>query len=295
MIKQMKKLCFNFTIVTTLIYSAYSYAEFPIDNPPLPTAYVNDYAHLLSNRTVKKLNTELKDYERTTSNQIVVAIFPGTVPDSIEDFSIKLEEKWKIGQKGKDNGVLLIIFPEDRQLRIEVGYGLEGKIPDSIANLIITQSIVPAFKIKHYDQGVINGTQEIIKAISGQSKISKSTPQNSASTSKDDPRVTALFFLVFGFLFGAGIGPIVALFACLTQLGFAMGLLSWIGGFILYAIIYHLLPASFRFKHPYQFLLGGFKGGRSNSNGGGFGGGGGGGGFSSGGGSSGGGGASGRW
>lgn len=295
-----KKLGFLFLLLFTLTSYALSNEELP----PLPRSYVNDYANLLSTATRNKLNENLKQYQDTTTNQIIVAIFPGKVPTTIEDFSTRLEDKWKIGKKGKDNGVLLIIFPDDRQLRIEVGYGLEPKIPDSIANFIITQKIVPFFKQNKFDAGVESGVDGIIQAISA-----TKTPHNVTENTVDSGNMTfmAIFALITGFLVGGGIGPIAGLIFCIATLGGMKGFLVWLLGFGVYIVIYHLGPASWRFDQPWRFLLGGFKSSRKGGDGdsGGFGGGGSssgggsstdGGGFSGGGGGeSGGGGASGRW
>ena len=154
-----------------ILFSANSFAATII--PSAPENYINDYAHILSANTSLELNQNLKQYEQQTSNQIVVAIFPGKLDIPIEDFSVKLEEKWKIGQKNKDNGVLLVIFPEDHQLRIEVGYGLEGAIPDALANTIIQQEIAPNFKAGYYDQGVSAGVSAIMEAAKGEYKPSQ--------------------------------------------------------------------------------------------------------------------------
>lgn len=165
---------------------------FAISIPNKPDNYINDYAHILSANTISTLNLSLKQYEQKTSNQIVVATFPGKLDVPIEDFSITLENKWKIGQKNKDNGVILVIFPEEHQLRIEVGYGLEGAIPDALANTIIQQEITPAFKTGDYDKGVSAGVSAIMLAAKGEYK-----PTTETFSHQD---ALAIFFLIIAVL-----------------------------------------------------------------------------------------------
>ena len=106
--------------------------------PPKPTQYVTDNAGILSAAARSELNAKLAAYERDTSNQILVATFPD-VPDGyqMEDFTQRTFDSWGVGQKGKDNGVVLFVFPKSHKMRIEVGYGLEGAIPDATAKSIL--------------------------------------------------------------------------------------------------------------------------------------------------------------
>ncbi len=157
--------------------------------PHKPNNYINDYAHILSANTIGALNSSLKQYEQKTSNQIVVATFPGKLDIPIEDFSAALENQWKIGQKSKDNGVILVVFPEDHQLRIEVGYGLEGAIPDALANTIIQQEITPAFKEGDYNKGVSAGVSAIMQAAKGEYK-----PDTNTFSRQD--ALTVFFFII---------------------------------------------------------------------------------------------------
>lgn len=294
--KIMKPLFFIFLFLN----SRCCYPEFSINNIPQPTAWVNDYAHLLSRSEINQINSQLDAFTKKTGNQIAVAIFPGNIPGAIEDFSSNLEEQWKIGEKGKDNGLLLVIFPTAHQLRIEVGYGLEEKIPDTIANSIISNTITPFFKQEQYALGIEAGIQAMMKAIDG---AYVPAAQHKVHDDVQDiplPVVSALVSFG-GFFLGFGIGPLLALILCISFLGFE-GAMIWLGAFNIYALIYHLTPQQYQFTNPLRFLLGGFNGliskmARSGSSGndssGGsssgssFGGGGGG--------SSGGGGASGRW
>lgn len=141
-----------------------------LEEPAPPSSYVNDYAGLLDASTKQGLENKLKEFENQTSNQIVIAIFPGLEGENLEDFSIRLAQKWKVGQKGKDNGVILLVFKKDRKLRIEVGYGLEGVLTDALSKSIIQNEIVPSFKQGDYSAGIQRGVAAIQKAIQGEYK-----------------------------------------------------------------------------------------------------------------------------
>ena len=265
------------------MFSAYALAI-----PAKPEAYVNDYAHLLSESTRQGLEQTLADFERTTSNQIVIAIFQSLEGGSLEDFSIRLAQAWKIGSKKNDNGVILLIFKDDRQVRIEVGYGLEGALPDATADLIIRNEIVPAFREGNYDGGIKNAVNAIMAVTRGEYKAE-------ASFKKDPFKAAAP--IIFVILVAYFLAPIVSYFLVIVFSGSAFGLpLGLVTGALL-VMIMMCLRALFSsgqtisgrrggFWNGGGFYGGGFSGGGS-SFGGGFGGGGGG--------SFGGGGASGRW
>ncbi|HYM90843.1 MAG TPA: TPM domain-containing protein, partial [bacterium] len=134
---------------------------------PKPTGYVNDLAHLLDPSARAALERRLAEYDRVTGNQIAVAIFPdlGGVP--INEFAVRLEEAWKVGRRGKDNGILLLVGVRERQVRIEVGYGLEGRVTDSDAGMIIRNVIAPAFRAGRYGEGVDAAVGELIRLSGG--------------------------------------------------------------------------------------------------------------------------------
>lgn len=143
-------------------------SAFALSIPDRPEHYVNDYAGLLSPDTRRDLERTLADFERQTSTQVVVAIFESLEGGSLEDFSIRLAEKWKIGSEKNDNGVILLVFKNDRQIRIEVGYGLEGALPDALADRIIRGEIVPAFREGDFDGGLARGVAAILSAVKGE-------------------------------------------------------------------------------------------------------------------------------
>lgn len=138
--------------------------------PPKPRQWVIDTAGILKNNEIEHLNQMLRTYEDTTSNQIVVAIFKNAQGYPVEEYSIRLAEMWKIGQKGKDNGIILAIFLEERKIRIEVGYGLEDMVPDAIAIQIAQNIISPSFRDGKYYEGINKGIISLMKAASGKFK-----------------------------------------------------------------------------------------------------------------------------
>jgi len=132
---------------------------------PRPAGYVGDFARLLDPSAHAALEARLAAYDRTTGNQIAVAIFPdlGGVP--INEFAVRLEEAWKVGRRGKDNGLLLLVALKERQVRIEIGYGLEGKITDADAGAIIRQIIAPAFQAGRYADGLEAAVDALVRLI----------------------------------------------------------------------------------------------------------------------------------
>ena len=131
---------------------------------------MTDRAGLLSPSAKADLETVLRAFEEKTSNQVVVATFPSLEGDSLEDFSMRLAEAWKAGQKHRDNGVIFLIFKNDRKIRIEVGYGLEGVLTDALSGQIISQVVAPYFRKEDYSGGIVAGTDAIMKATMGEFK-----------------------------------------------------------------------------------------------------------------------------
>jgi len=136
--------------------------------PELWGIRVHDDAHVLKQETVDELEKELKVYEDTTSNQIAILIVQSLEGDVLEQYSLKVAEKWKLGKKDKDNGVLLLVAVDDHKMRIEVGQGLEGVLTDAQSSRIIRNEIAPEFRRGDYDAGVKAGINGIVKAIAGE-------------------------------------------------------------------------------------------------------------------------------
>lgn len=135
--------------------------------PPAPTRRINDYAGVLSPSERESLEQRLIAREATSRNQIVVAIFKSLEGESLEGFSIRLAQAWRIGQKGLDNGVVFLIFLDDRKMRIEVGYGLEGSLTDAISSSILRDVVAPRFREGRIADGIVAGLDSIDRAIAG--------------------------------------------------------------------------------------------------------------------------------
>jgi uncharacterized protein len=268
---------------------------FALEVPPLK-GRVNDYAGMLSSATQQQLESSLRDLEQTDSTQIVVLIIPSLEGEVIEEFSIKVADQWKIGQKDFDNGAILLVAQKDRKLRIEVGYGLEGSLTDLMAGRIIRNAIVPQFKAGHFDQGIIDGVQAMIGVVRGEYQASEKSPFGKGQKKKDSGPgfgavIAFLFFIsMLGRLrrpMGIAAGGILAPIAASLFFGFSP---IW----ILLAIPIGLL-VGFILSHVGSPLIFGHGHHHHRHSGGGWSGGLGGGGFGGGGGGFGGGGASGGW
>lgn len=272
-----------------------------LDVPAL-TGYVNDQAGMISPRAKTTLERELQTFEQSDSTQIVIVTIPSLQGEVLEEFSIKVAEKWKIGQKGRDNGVILLVSKEDRKIRIEIGKGLEGKLTDLMTGRIIDLAIKPRFKAGDFDGGFIAGVHALIDASRGEFKAE---PQ---STRKQKTRGAGNFsrlipFLIFGgialLMLGniskalSGAAGAVGLPAIVSLLLSPVGLVSALILAFVGLLAGLFLPALFSAGGRGGGLGGGFYGG--GFGGGGFGDSGGSGGFGGGGGDFGGGGASGDW
>jgi uncharacterized protein len=137
---------------------------FALDVPPL-RGRVNDYAGVMRRDQAQALESQLAQFEQDTGHQVAVLTIPTLDGEDIEGFSIRVAENWKIGKKGFDNGVILLVAIKDRKLRLEVGYGLEGVLPDAIAKRITSDYIVPHFRAQDYAGGIIAGIDGVLKVI----------------------------------------------------------------------------------------------------------------------------------
>ncbi len=151
-------------IAFLILLFMWAYDVSALEVPEHPAGRVTDYTDTLSANEISTLNKKLADFEEQTTNQIAVLIIPSLEGDNLEDYSIRLADKWKIGQKGKDNGVILLIVKNDRKLRIEVGYGLEAVLPDGLAGSIIRGEIAPLFRKNRFFAGINRGIDAIMKA-----------------------------------------------------------------------------------------------------------------------------------
>jgi uncharacterized protein len=170
--------------------------------PPPPAAYFNDYAHVVSAGTAAQLDKTLEDFERQSSDQIVVAVFPKMQSDSsIEDYTVRVARSWQVGQKNKNNGAVLFVFVQDHKLFLQVGYGLEGVLPDALCKRIIDEQITPRFKAGDFDGGLTAGVQAVIAATKGEYKGTGTTVAEQIRRLKGIvPVVFIVIILVFIFL-----------------------------------------------------------------------------------------------
>lgn len=167
-------------------------AAFALSVPPAPSGRVSDYAGLFRPEEKAALESRLRAIEEANSNQIVVAVFKTLEGDSLEDFSIRLSDAWKVGHKGRDNGVLLLIVKDDRKVRIEVGKGLEGAITDALSGRIIRDVLAPPFREGRYAVGVAEAVEALDKASRGEFK-----PMAKRSGDEGRPSTKASFFFIF--------------------------------------------------------------------------------------------------
>ncbi len=279
-------------VLATLLFTAvYSRAEVAI--PPLKS-HVTDLTATLSTHEATLLEQKLAAFEQTKGSQIAVLIVPTTQPEAIEQYAIRAVEAWKLGRKNIDDGALLLIAKNDRALRIEVGYGLEGVLPDATAKRIIEDIIVPQFKAGSFAGGINTGIDAMLSLIAGESlppPIRHSAASSNLSGALDHFIPILIGLIVLGRILQTLLGRLAG--AAVTSIG--AGLIGWL---MLSSIAVAVLVAVFAFLFSlFQQTDGGlYRNGRGNwSNGYRGGSSGYGGGFGGGGGGFGGGGASGRW
>jgi uncharacterized protein len=169
--------------------------------PPPPTSYFNDFAGLVSPVQAARLESKLREFEKQTSNQVLVAVYPKLPSASLEDFTIRTAESWRAGRKELDNGVVFFVFTGDRKMRIETGYGLEGALPDAIAKRILDEQVVPRFREGDWAGGLEAGIDGIIAATKGEYQA---PPQKPRGLSPLAIVVIVLFVLLFLWLASQG-------------------------------------------------------------------------------------------
>jgi len=262
--------------------------------PPL-AARVTDLTGTLSPSQMQTLESRLRDFERAKGSQIAVLMLPSTEPETIEQYSIRVAEAWKIGRARVDDGVILLVAKNDRKLRIEVGRGLEGAIPDAVAKRIVSDVITPRFKSGDFFGGVSAGCDALVKLIEGEALAPAAKSRQIDLRGIDFQTIFWLFVaLVLGdAIFRRVLGRVPG--AAVS--GALVGAIVWSAvGVMLFAVIGGLIGFFITIVNGMASRRGGWTSG--GGWGGGWGGGGwsgGGGGFSGGGGDFGGGGASGSW
>ncbi len=223
-----------FSIVVIAPTHAYS-------SPGRPAGFVNDFAGILSPETRTALEQQLRAYEQKTTNEVVVVTIPALTDDTIEGYAVSLVEEWKIGKKGSDNGVLFLIARDDRQMRFEVGYGLEGVMNDAKAGRIIREAVAPAFRDGDYNSGITNGVLRLIAELSGEAPL-----EVSVATREKSSRGFINFVLEVGIFIIFGLFGTLGHFLGKTKswwlggvLGGAIGLIAaiWIASMVISGIV----------------------------------------------------------
>jgi uncharacterized protein len=258
--------------------------------PPMGSR-VTDQTATLTNEQKSSLEQTLRSFEARKGSQVAVLIVPSTAPETIEQYALRVAEQWKPGRKNVDDGALLVVAKDDRTLRIEVGYGLEGALTDAASKRIISEIIVPRFRQGDFYGGITAGVDRILRVIDGE-PLPK--PEESRPAGKRGIGSILPVMMILALVVGGVLHTVLGRFPGALVTGGAVSVVAWmLAGAISAALIAGVIAFLFT-------LMGGGLGGRglggSGFSGGGFGGGGfGGGGFSGGGGGFGGGGASGRW
>lgn len=255
-----------------------------LDVPQL-TGRVNDRANLLSPAAATRLEQKLARFEQETSNQVAVLTVASLQGDDIDQFAIRVAEQWKLGQKGKDNGVLLIIAQAERKVRIEVGMGLQGVLPDITASRIIRDVMRPHLKSGNFDEAVTAGTDAIVAATAGEFKATpqdarRGKPHRTSSSGITLILLAVVAALILGtfsrYLGGAAgaVGVPLAASMAIPGLGvmalFLLALAGLVGGFLLSMLLAGMSGGGFGgggFGGGYWG--GGFGGGSSGGGGGG--------------------------
>jgi uncharacterized protein len=196
-------------------------AEVPI--PPAPARWVTDTAGFLSPGAAQRLDGELEAYERATGHQLIVWIGATTGDTPTEEWTIKAFEKWKVGRKGLDDGLVLFVFPQDRKVRIEVGYGLEDVVPDAIASRIIYDGMIPLIQKGENDAAVEGGVKALIAVTGGQAGSGEVSPQDDAARLRQ--AAEPMQHLSLGQMILLGILAIAFLILLVTHPGLALWLL----------------------------------------------------------------------
>jgi uncharacterized protein len=195
--------------------------------PPLK-ARVTDLTGTLNSQQQAELESRIAAYEKRRGSQIAVLMLPTTKPEEIEQYSIRVAEAWKIGRKGVDDGLILVVAKADRRLRIEVGYGLEGAIPDSVAKRVIDERITPRFRDGDFYGGVRDGVDQLIRLAEGEK-----LPPPSAAASREQSSPSSLFEFIapaifFAVIAGTFLKAMLGRVPGSLATGAGLGLIAWL-------------------------------------------------------------------
>lgn len=301
-----KKLAQISGVLATLVCAGFFAFTLAYTSPGKPSGYVNDFANILDGATKASLEAKLIAFEQSSKHEITVVTIPTLGDDYIENYAVKLFEEWGIGKGDVDNGILFLIASNDRKVRIEVGYGLEGALVDSEANTIIQEYVLPQFKANNYSLGIEAGVNGIIAATEGEIVSTNSSSRSGTNVNWGE----IFFFIIFAFFWainiliqilasskswwlggvlGGGAGLLLTffgLFGVTLTFGLIVSVVLAISGFIFDYVVSKnsesILKRFGRDSNGTWIGGGGFGGGSSRGGFGGFGGGGSGGGGSSG-------------
>jgi uncharacterized protein len=280
-------------LLLALLVTSCAWAQVAV--PPL-TGRVVDLTGTLTAEQRATLEQTLQAFEARKGSQLAVLMVPTTAPEAIEQYALRVAEQWKIGRKKVDDGAILVVAKDDRALRIEVGYGLEGALNDATAKRIVSEIIVPRFREGDFFGGISAGLERVMRVIDGEPLPEPARPARSAQGGAFEMLPVLLILALVG---GSVLRAMLGRFLGATATGGAVGALAWmLAGAFGIALLAGVLAFLFTLmgggmgRRSYGGLPGGVFGGGGFGRGGGWGGGGG---FRGGGGSFGGGGASGRW
>jgi uncharacterized protein len=153
---------------TALLWLLAGSAASALEVPPVPTRYLTDFAAVIPPGPAAAIERRFQEIETQTGHQALAVIFPTLGGEPLEDFTVRCAERWKVGRKGIDDGVIFFAFLQERKMRLEVGYGLEGKIPDAIARRILDNAVKPAFAAGDYAGGVLSLADSLQRVFSGE-------------------------------------------------------------------------------------------------------------------------------
>lgn len=170
--------------------------------PPAPARYFNDYTEVVSRPAADALNLQLEQYERESTNQLLVVVFPRMESDSsVEDYTVRVAQAWKVGQQGRNNGAVLFVFKDDHKLYLQVGYGLEATLTDAIASQIIERQLKPAFRAGDFEGGLRAAVASMIAATKGEYKGTGRTRAESRGSDSVGPMALGLTLFVLWLAF----------------------------------------------------------------------------------------------
>ena len=281
--RTLRRLLAGVGLALTLGFSGLASAQVAV--PPL-AGHVTDLTATLTPAQKESLEQTLAAFEARKGSQLAVLLLPTTAPEGIDQYALRVAEQWKIGRAKVDDGAILVVAKDDRTLRLEVGYGLEGALSDIVSKRIISDTIVPRFKQGDYFGGIDAGLAQIIRVVDGEALPA---PASQRTQGPDDLRQMFPFLLIVVLVVGGVLRNTIGKLAGSVVTGALVGVLAWLLlGAVLLAVLAGLVATVVTLLGGGAVLrgIGGMGGGR-----GGFGGGG----FRGGGGGFGGGGASGRW